>query len=403
MNTALSLWGYEISGKTALISIATYIVVSVLLIYFWPKFSVPWEKDEDGKWLALDIEKRAKLIEARGKVRAAIIQVIGGIVVVAAFVTSIQQIHGSDDAFNQKKADLFAKSVKDLLAEESKDDKRAEALYILSHIARTDRSYHRAVFDAIASFVQVSSEAACAGDGYRSADFRPDRTILRAMRIIGERKRSDDPTEKKLNLERRCYVGLDLRDEWGVVKGLTKARLSDSKMLRIDFGRVELLDAQLMGIDAGDFLNPDWTVEIGRSLHTGDEGDPRTGSNDGSLRRKFVAHFIEANLTNVDFSGAGLQGADFSGAVLKGASFNGAVISRASFKGSQELTAEQLKNTCVGKPDMNEDETSKEQPYFSPKLRDEIRAHPILKGKIPKCGGAKITGNSPKAAQQEPK
>jgi hypothetical protein len=55
---------------------------------------------------ALDTEKRAKLIEARGKVRAAIIQVIGGIVVVAAFVTTIQQIHSSDDAFNQEKADL---------------------------------------------------------------------------------------------------------------------------------------------------------------------------------------------------------------------------------------------------------------------------------------------------------
>lgn len=307
------------------------------------------------------------------------------------------------DAFNQKKADLFAKSVKDLLAEDSKEDKRAEALYILSHIARSDRSYHRAVYDAIASFVQVSSEAACASDRYRSADFRPDRTILRAMRIIGERRFSDDPTEKKLNLERGCYVGLDLRDEWGVVKGLTKARLSDSKMLRVDFGRTELVNAQLMGIDAGDFLNPGWTVEIGQSLHTGDEGDPRTGANDGSLRRRFVAHFIDANLANVDFSGAGLQGADFSGAVLKGASFNGAVVSRASFKGAQGLTAEQLKNTCVGKPGMNEDEITKEQPYFSPKLREEVRVHPILKGKIPTCGGAKLAGNVPKPVQQEPK
>lgn len=56
MNTALSLWGYEISGKAALISIATYIVVSVILIYFWPKISVPWEKGEDGNWLVLDTE-----------------------------------------------------------------------------------------------------------------------------------------------------------------------------------------------------------------------------------------------------------------------------------------------------------------------------------------------------------
>jgi uncharacterized protein YjbI with pentapeptide repeats len=343
MNAALSLWGYEISGKAASISIGIYVVISVLLIYLWPKVSVPWSDQA-----ATDPDKLAKLIETRGKVRAAIIQVVGGIVAVAAFVTTIQQIHSSDDAFNQKKADLFAKHVKELVAEDSRPDSRTEAMYILSYIARTDRSYHRVVFDALAAFVTESSEVACRNDKYRSRDFRLDRTIQRAIRIIGERKIVDDPTGKRLNLEGGCFVGLDLLDEWGIVKGLTKARLSGSKMLRVDFGRAELPGAQLMGIDAGDFLSPDWSPEIGRRLHKGADGDPRIGTDDGSERRKFVAHFIEANLEGADFSGAGLQGADFSGAILKDARFDWAVISRTSFKGAQALTAKQLEFTCVG-------------------------------------------------------
>jgi uncharacterized protein YjbI with pentapeptide repeats len=90
-------------------------------------------------------------------------------------------------------------------------------------------------------------------------------------------------------------------------------------------------------------------------------------------------------LEGADFSGAGLQGADFSGARLKGARFDGAVISRTSFKGSQDLTADQLKKACVGRPDMSDKEIDLEQPYFSPALRAEIKNDPDLKGRIAKC------------------
>jgi uncharacterized protein YjbI with pentapeptide repeats len=144
-------------------------------------------------------------------------------------------------------------------------------------------------------------------------------------------------------------------------------------MLRIDFGRVDLSNAQLMGIDAGDYLNPGWTDEIGQRLHKGDDGDPRIGTDNGDERRRFVSHFIDANLQGADFTGAGLQGADFSGATLKDAIFDRAVISRASFKGAQQLTAKQLESACVGRPGLSEDELKLEQPYFSPGLRAEIK------------------------------
>jgi uncharacterized protein YjbI with pentapeptide repeats len=382
MDTALSLWGYEVSGKAALLYIVGYVVLGVLIIWCWPKFSVPWPK-VDKTYVSLEDDKLAKFLETRGKVRAAIIQVIGGITAVAAFVAAIQQLNSNEDAFRQKKADLFAKSVKELLDEKSATDSRAEALYILSYVARSDRSYHRAVYDVLSSFVTDSSAAAC--KNAMNADFHRDRAIQLAMRVIGERRPEDDQTGKRLNLEGGCFVGVDLLDEWGVIRGFAKARLSGSKMLRVDFGRADFPNAQLMGIDAGDYLNPGWTDEIGRRLHKGADGDPRQGTDNGNERRRFVAHFIDANLEGADFSGAGLQAADFSGARLKDAKFDRSVISRTSFKGAQMLTVKQLETTCVGKPGISDDEWKSEQPYFSPELRAEIRNHPKLQGSIPRC------------------
>jgi uncharacterized protein YjbI with pentapeptide repeats len=380
MSAALSLWGYEISGGVALISIGLYLALSVLLIWLWPKIAVRKVVIDQTK-----VDDVTKLLDARGKVRASIVQVVAGIVAVAAFVTTIQQIHSNEDAFNQKKADLFSKSLKELLSAESQADSRAEAIYELSFVARSDKSYHRAVYDALASFVRERSATACVDDNYRKQGFRRDPTVQLAMRIIGERKVGDDPTGKQLNLEGGCFVELDLIDEPGVVKGLSKARLSGSRMLRSDFGRVDLSGAQLMGIDAGDYLNPDWTAAIGRELHDGDVGDSRKGKNDGNERRRFVAHFIDANLVGADFTGAGLQGADFSGAKLKDAKFNGAVVSRASFKGAQDLSVDQLRFACVGRPDMSDDEFDLEQPYFSAGFRADLKNDSTLKGKIPRC------------------
>jgi len=386
METALWLWGYQVSGKSAVILIAIYIVVGVLVIWIWPKLSVPWPKVQVGTKKVradLDQDKLTTLIENRSKIRGSITHVIGGVAVVLAFITAVQQLNSNEDAFRQKKADLFAKSVKELLSADSKADARAEALHVLSYVARSDRSYHRAVYDAVAAFLTDGAETACRN--YRGNSFRREKTVQLAMRIIGERRRDDDSTEKRLNLEGGCFVGVDVLDEWGVIGGFAKARLSGSRMLRVDFGKADLSHAQLMGIEAGDYLNPGWTKEIGNRLHKGDDGDKRDGTDDGNERRRFVAHFIDANLEGADFSGAGLQGADFSGAVLKDTSLARAVISRTSFKGAQKLTAKQLETACVGRPKMTPEEHQSEQPYFSPGLRKEILNNQKLKGTIPAC------------------
>ena len=168
--------------------------------------------------------------------------------------------------FRQKKADLFAKSVKELLAANGGTDSRAEALYILSYVARSDRSYERAVYDALSSYVTDNSEAACKNASGK--DFHGDRTIQLAMRIIGERRPEDEETGRRLKLEGGCFVGLDLYDERGVINGFAKARLSGSMMFHADFEGVDLPGAELQGIIAGDYLNYGWSAEKSADIFT---------------------------------------------------------------------------------------------------------------------------------------
>jgi hypothetical protein len=397
MDTWLSFWGFQVRADWALYFIAAYLAASIALIIIIPRFAVPigQNKDSSGKLSPLSADERSKIIDMRAKVRSTVMQVIGGLTVVGAFITSIQQIRGTEDAFNQKKAELFAKAVKELLSDSDKDApvvaSHAEAIDVLSFVARSDRSYHRPVFDTLSSYVNGLSAQLCQDQDqdhpkFRSADFHTDPTLQLAMRTIGERRVQDDPTGKRFNLEHGCFVGLDLKDEWGVVQGLQNTRMSGSKMLRVDFGKANLDGAELMGIEAGDYHNPGWTIEIGKDLHDGEDGDLRKSSNNGERRRRYVAHFVDAHLRGVDFSGAGLQGANFSGAILTDASFNGAVISRANFRGATGLTAKQLDKACVGSGNMTDAEFESEQPYFSKDLRMQVQATPGMEKGIRKCG-----------------
>lgn len=383
MNAALPLWGYEIDGKTMLILIACYLAISLFLIVYIPRRAVPIQlrDDNDGYPIDLTPDERAKVIDMRAKVRAAVTQVTGGILVLAAFIGTLQTLRGTEDSFNQKKAELFATNMKKLLAPDDKDNSdatRSEAIYVLQFVARSDRSYHRAVFDALASFVTVSGKCA-----------DKDKVIQLAMRAIGERRVQDDPTGKHFNLEHACYDGLDLHDEWGVVKGLSHARMSSARMHRVDLVRAEMQGTSFMGIFAEDYNVPGWSKEIGDSLNWSDEDkrpNCKGGPVTGDVRRQFVAHFIEANLQDANFEGAHLQGADFSGAVLTGANFKDAAISRVSFRGASGLEPKQFLNACVGSPTMSKEEIVCEQPYFSDDFQKKVKAYKDLTNGIRQCG-----------------
>jgi uncharacterized protein YjbI with pentapeptide repeats len=375
MHQALTLWGYEISAATAVSIMAAYIVVSAIAV-----IAIPWAAIRPPTDNGLD--SQAKLVELRSKVRQAVIQFIGGVTVVAAFVVTLQQIRQTEDAFKEKKADLFAKSLATLLDGKSQLNNRAEAMYLLSYVARSDPTYHRSVFDALSNHAVSLSPAACKEAFNKKASFRKEPQIQIAMRILGERNPNHDPTGKRFNVEHACLVEIDLRDEGGVVIGLRRTRLSNATMLRSDFTNADLSGTEMRGIDASDYLNPNWSPEIGFSLHRGEKGDTRGASDyaNGYVRRQFVTHFIDTDLTDANFEGAGLAGADFSGAVLSGTVLRNANISRANFNGAQKLTAEQLKGACVGNARMSKEELVKQQPYLWDALRKSIG-----KDGIPAC------------------
>lgn len=383
MNAALPLWGYEIDGKALLIVIAIYLAFSLFLIVYIPRRAVPiyLREDSDGRPIDLTTDERAKIIDMRAKVRAAVTQITGGVLVLAAFIGTLQTLRGTEDSFNQKKAELFATNVKKLLAPDDKDNNdatRSEAIYVLQFVARSDRSYHRAVFDAMSSYVTASSK--CASE---------DRLKQLAMRAIGERRVQDDPTGKHFNLEHACYDGLDLHDEWGVVKGLSHARMSAARLHRVDLVRAEMQGTSFVGIFAEDYTLPGWSKEIGDSLNWSDKDkrpNCKGGPLNGDVRRQFVAHFIEANLQDANFEGAHLQGADFSGAFLGEASFKDAAVSRVSFRGASGLEPKQFENACVGGPTMSKQEMMCEQPYFSDDFEKKLKAHKALSNGIPQCG-----------------
>ena len=392
MDAGLTLWGYYIPADILLTWIALYVVVSITLIILIPMLAVPIDRkvDGDGRLIPVPPDDLAKIIDMRSKIRSSIVQTLGGLAVFGTVITSIQGIRGTEDAFNQKKAELFATNVKPLLATDATEAALAEAIHVLSFVARSDRSYHRAVFDALASYVKTASDRLCTGKKYLETTFKLDASIQLAMRSIGERRIQDDPTGKHFDLEHGCYADLDLQDEWGVVRGLGHARMAASKMHRAKFVKSEMQGTQFIGIEAGDYQNPGWCTAIGNRLHAPAKGDTRparcTGSTNGEERRHFVAHFIDANLTGADFTYANIQGADFSGATLTGASFNNATISRVSFKGATGLKAEQLENACVGAPGMSPEELECEQPYFTEDMQAEVKKNKKLANGIRPCG-----------------
>jgi uncharacterized protein YjbI with pentapeptide repeats len=382
------IFDYDFSTSEIALLIAGYIVLAVGAIVSIPAFAVrpPITAPPDRS-----LETQEKLIELRSKVRQSVLQVVGGITAVFAFIVTLQQIRDNEDTFKGKKADLFAKSVSELFDEKSHLNARAGAMYLLSYVARSDPSYHRTTFDTLASHIATLSSAACNNDEYKnSARYARDLQIQIAMRIIGERNPKQDPTGKRFNLQGACLVGVDLRDEVGVVTGLKNARLANAIMLRTDFTNADLSGTDMRMIKASDYLHyrdgkKGWTPTIGAQLNRGIEGDSR-GAIDYSNeieRHQFIAFFAGANLTKADFQDAEIAAADFTNADLAGANFLHANISRARFVDAKNMTAEQMQRACVGSPGMTDDALRKEQPYFSASFR-----HSLGPKGIPRCKAA---------------
>jgi uncharacterized protein YjbI with pentapeptide repeats len=339
----------EISQTAIWTVVAIYVLVSTVLVAKVPALIAP----------GLSNKEEIDVLDLQNKVRQTVIQVCGGI----GFLFSIFMALSAQDSSNKdlkakydsETAQLFVKAV---------ESGSPEALYALAYVAQRDtKNYHEEIFQVLSSLIRSLSPEACRTDG--EAKEKATAKIRVALRLLHERAVSNDPQGITYNIEHSCLDDSDISAEgaeWGRYRGLAGIRASGSMMLRIDFTRTELQKAEFMGITAGDVHNPGWDQEPHRlELNDlDDHGEPKWRAE----RRKFVAHFIDANLTDAKFNGAGLEGADFSGAKLGGAVFVGANVSRANFRGAQNLKADQFQRACV--------DDAKSQPIFDEPLASQI-------------------------------
>jgi uncharacterized protein YjbI with pentapeptide repeats len=186
-------------------------------------------------------------------------------------------------------------------------------------------------------------------------------TALRAFAVHS----SAIPHDHKYNLENSCLVGVDLSrpkntKHIGSSSENTKTVGSDSKLdlqnvrlsqailLHVNFSNVDLTNAELVGVTAGDWHNSSWSSSPFRHhLHEKDS----SGKNYANPyeRRKYVSNFSWAVLQNANLQGAGFEGADFSHAKLQNAILLDTNISRANFEGVADLDRKQISQACVGK------------------------------------------------------
>src|SRR5260370_34188332 len=109
MDGGLTLWGYYVPADLLITWIAVYVVASITLIILIPTYAVPIDRtvDDNGRLVPIPPDDLSKIIDMRAKVRSSVIQTLGGLAVFGTVITSIQGIRGTEDAFNQKKAELF--------------------------------------------------------------------------------------------------------------------------------------------------------------------------------------------------------------------------------------------------------------------------------------------------------
>jgi len=347
----------ELNASTIWLIIAGYFFFSTVLVATIPGIVVRSPTNQ----AAIDV------IDLKNKVRQTVLQICGGIGVLFSVYMAITAQNSSNNdlkaKYDRETAELFVKAV---------ESKSPEALYSLTYVAKRDaKSYHETIYQMLSSLIRSNPAESCG-----NADASVSAKARVALRLLHERVVADDTPGVRFNIEHSCLDGSDIsveQAEWGKYRGLAGIRASGSSMLRIDFTKTELQKAEFMGITAGDVHVPGWKQEPEEvRLHLNDQDDQHNPKYRAE-RRKYIAHFIDANLTGAWFNGAGLEGADFSGARLDGTVFDTANLSRASFRGAQGLAVKQLLAACV-------DDTGS-QPILDEPLASQVRTQ----GGVPIC------------------
>ena len=257
--------------------------------------------------------ERAEIVNEN---RKTLLQVIGGLVVLAGLYLTYRRIQITEDG---QITERYTNAIAQLGNEES-IEVRLGGLYALERIARESRKDFWTIMEVLTAFVRGNAPFIPDGDEatpkpgapQRIQARRPQTDVQAALTVIGRRNTDWDEQGQRLDLTEVDLRGVNLREahlEWADLSG---AHLEGAYLSGVHLEWADLSGAHLEGATL-------WGAHL--------EG----------------AILYQAHLEGADLSGAYLEGAILYQAHLEGVILFGAQLERANLRGSKGLTVDRLK------------------------------------------------------------
>jgi uncharacterized protein YjbI with pentapeptide repeats len=164
------------------------------------------------------------------------------------------------------------------------------------------------------------------------------------------------------------------------------AKMSQSHFHRSSFNNTDLRRADLRGAQLADFDTPDYP---------GDEIVNGGKIPEWQRYRCLYTDFKYAKLNEANFEGAFIAGADLSNADVTGANFCGADVSRVNFTNAKGLSAEMLRDACVGPSFSKRRFGVRKRPYWKDVRAQPVGISPLGEGfKVAQCRASKPCSRS---------
>jgi uncharacterized protein YjbI with pentapeptide repeats len=348
VSTRRSRWrrfipGWKLRWGTAGLIVGTVLVaLFVLAVFFMPKWIDPRPAGLGHLRLLDRIQAELSLDEARNAVRTALIQALGGALVLLTVAVGIGQLLVSREG---QVVDRFTNAVEQL---GSKDvDVRLGGIFALQQIAeRAD--YARPVAEILVAYLKTHAREATDTDAEKAPEvsvidsagrrvrLRPD--LQAALLILGQERLRARAKMGRLDLSFLDvrYADLEGVDLSGVIllgSVLDGSNLRGAKLERADLRQASLASADLSQANLSG-------VDLSRADLTSARLD--NARLDGSLLREAVlrqasmklAHLTDTDLSRADLSGALLSAARLDRASLVDANFEGSDLSGATLGGA---------------------------------------------------------------------
>jgi hypothetical protein len=227
--------------------------------------------------------------------RKTLAQILGGIVLLAGFFGTWQNIKVAQESFKVSQegqiTDRFSKAIEQLGAIDSTEKKKLEVrlggIYALEGIANESKELHWPIMEVLCTYIRVNApikpQESPQENQTATASPQPEADIQAILTVLGRRDQKQEKKSQHLDLNNVDIRGADLTGA-----GLTGTGLAGANLSGANLSGVYLTEASLSGAYlSGAYLN--------------------------------AAYLVRANLSGANLSRANLNGTDLDGENLSGA------------------------------------------------------------------------------------